>query len=611
MKKFLKTLSILLILTSHIPLNLYASNEDFLVETGTELVYTTGEDFVTVNTEYVRTVKNSTYYFPATGEKVFHIPDLPNATEEEIANERSFKMESMSVTDNRGNKLNYSLDQKEGSLGMYVSVPNSRTTTSSSAYRVILSYKTHDYVTKIGDYVNIVGTSLPQDTVFERNDTENGTLTLFNYYFTIVTDSNIAPLAKAFPSFTKTEKNEKTLYSFSQTNRVGNSPSLEFGTSAIYRFEVEYATPKTDSFIPEEISGVLKALSTNIYEISLPREFAETNQKVYFEELSPAPQSIHKDTEGNMIAMFEVPANEEGKIVVKGYITVEQEEYSEGNTIDIGYEEYLESIRKSGYINKYLKPTKYWNSSDDYIKQEADKLKQDLTTLLDIIEADYQYVNEKLEYDQEKATSENTRIGALNALQGGASVCMEYADVMISLLRAQGIPARAAIGYTNIEALISTTDQVRHQWVQVWVPDYGWLSIDPTFESQNMKIGQMIERVLWETFNNDSLSNIKVYSANNIESLTSEGYTVKIYGVQDEINLEELDTYSTILQTDDIKESDNPSIGALGNTVLKTTTLGKAILITVPILIVFAVLIFLTSLTTKLVKTIRKKKAST
>ncbi len=64
---------------------------------------------------------------------------------------------------------------------------------------------------------------------------------------------------------------------------------------------------------------------------------------------------------------------------------------------------------------------------------------------------------------------------------------MEYADSMIALLRAQGIPARAALGYANIRD--TERIQVRHQWVQIWIPDHGWFSIDPTFESKNQKNG--------------------------------------------------------------------------------------------------------------------------
>ena len=585
-----------------------AQEEDFVIDTNTEVNYSTGDDFATVTTEYIRRVKNSTYYFPASGEKIFHIPDIADNSEEEIRAERKYKLESLSVKDSNGNNINYSIEENSIGEGIYVTVPNYRTTTSNSPYHIILEYKTHDYVLKIGDFVNIIGSSLPTDTVFENTDEQTGTLTIFHYNFTIVVDEDIPTLAKAYPKYKKREENGKQYFEFNQADRIGASPSLEFGTSVLYKFSLEYTTPQTDNFIPEKYSNLFNALSTNVYEISLPREFAETNQRVYLENISPTPKDIYRDEEGNILALFEIPANKEGKIEITGYILVEQDSLEEqSKTFDMALEDYFAQIKDSEYIRRYLSPTKYWEINDEYIKQEAKTLLQDQGTLLDVIKANYKYVNDKLEYDQNKATSENTRIGAKEALLGGPSVCMEYADVMISLLRAQGIPSRAALGYANLRE-IAPDNQVRHQWVQVWVPDYGWLSVDPTFESSNMKIGQMVDRILWEVFNDDSLSNIKIYSANDIVDLTTEGFEVQVYGVTDEVDLETLKTYSDYTSSGEIRDSQDPNISSFVGTVLKTTTLGKAILVTLPIFLVLVALIALISFISILIKRQKQKK---
>lgn len=590
-----------------------ASDADFVIDTKTEVSYQTGESFVAVKTEYIRNVKNSNYYFPATGEKTFHIPDVLGAQEEDIVQEREYKLDSLSVVNEAGNDISYSVEEKGPGEGIFVTVPNYKETTSSSPYHIIMEYNTHDYVLKVGDFVNIVGSSLPKDTTFERKDQENSTLTVFNYYYSIVVDKDIGPLTGAFPDFTETEREDRTEYSFTQTNRIGNSPSLEFGTSVLYRFELEYITPQTDKLIPEKYSSVFQALSTNIYELSLPREFSETNQRVYFETVSPLPKDIYRDTEGNILAMFEIPANQSSKIHVTGYIYVNQDEMSQKEDSEysqIKYSEYIQDIRASEYVSRYLRETKYWQINDALIKQEAERLAEGQALLIDVIRNNYQYINDTLEYDTQKATAENERIGAKAALLGGPSVCMEYADVMIALLRAQGIPSRAAIGYANLRET-APTEQVRHQWVQVWIPGYGWLSVDPTFESTNMKIGQMVDRVLWEVFNDDSLSNIRIYSANNIVNLTTEGFTTKIEGVSNqEVQLEELRTYADLSPNEDIREQGSTNLSSLLNTMLKTTTVGKALLITVPILVVLFALIAIISGVSSVVKKIRKKRKS-
>ena len=599
MKKLTTILSSsLLILLSFLFTNkVFASEEDFLVETQTEISYVTGNDHVTVTTKYTRSVKNSNFYFPAAGEKIFHIPDISTASHEHIAQERQYKIQSITVKDDKGSNLDYSLKENDPGDGIYITIPNERATTSSIPYKMTLSYNSHDFITVVGKFVNIIGTSLPRDTIFEQKDEQNGTLTKFNYLLSIIVDEDIQPLSKAYPSFSKTEEEGKTLYTFSQTDRIGNSPYLEFGTSVLYRFELEYQTPKTDNLIPEKYSKFLGVLSTNIYEISLPREFSETNQKVFFESISPSPKSLHKDSEGNILALFEVAANKRDKIKIKGYITVEQDEWEENQDfLEIPFNSYLKNIKETKSLNRYLLSTKYWQSSNDTIKKEAETLMKDKETFLDIIKADYAFVNEVLEYDSAKATSENERIGALEALSGGPSVCMEYSDLMIALLRAQGIPSRAAIGYANLTSITSNKDQVRHQWVQIWVPKYGWLSVDPTFESKNMKIGKMVDRVLWEVFNEDSLSNIKIYSTNNIHELSTEGFVVKVYGVNEDVDLAKLRTHIDLTEKDKLPEDSFSQISVLANTILKTTTLGKTIVVTLPILIVLSLLIGLISL---------------
>jgi transglutaminase-like putative cysteine protease len=63
--------------------------------------------------------------------------------------------------------------------------------------------------------------------------------------------------------------------------------------------------------------------------------------------------------------------------------------------------------------------------------------------------------------------------------------CQQFAGTMAVLLRALGIPARVAIGYTpgafdpkTLTYTVSTTNA--HAWVEVLFPRYGWLAFEPT-----------------------------------------------------------------------------------------------------------------------------------
>lgn len=67
--------------------------------------------------------------------------------------------------------------------------------------------------------------------------------------------------------------------------------------------------------------------------------------------------------------------------------------------------------------------------------------------------------------------------------RGKIGFCEQYASAMAVLARAVGLPSRVAIGYTagypvNDYRSIGTRDA--HAWVEVYFPDNGWVTFDPT-----------------------------------------------------------------------------------------------------------------------------------
>ena len=66
-----------------------------------------------------------------------------------------------------------------------------------------------------------------------------------------------------------------------------------------------------------------------------------------------------------------------------------------------------------------------------------------------------------------------------------AGYCEQFAGTMAVLLRALGIPARVAVGFTPgsfdpVGQLYRVTTQNAHAWVEVRFPRYGWLAFEPT-----------------------------------------------------------------------------------------------------------------------------------
>ncbi|MEA3504816.1 MAG: transglutaminase domain-containing protein [Bacteroidota bacterium] len=64
-------------------------------------------------------------------------------------------------------------------------------------------------------------------------------------------------------------------------------------------------------------------------------------------------------------------------------------------------------------------------------------------------------------------------------LERGNGSCSEYSFVYIAMCRAAGIPARyvGSVVSRNDEA---SMDDVFHRWVEIYLPNYGWIPVDPS-----------------------------------------------------------------------------------------------------------------------------------
>jgi transglutaminase-like putative cysteine protease len=69
---------------------------------------------------------------------------------------------------------------------------------------------------------------------------------------------------------------------------------------------------------------------------------------------------------------------------------------------------------------------------------------------------------------------------AAQALEAGYGVCQDHAHLFIACCRSRGTPARYVSGYVDpgdVEHAAS------HAWVDAWLPEQGWVSIDVTHRS--------------------------------------------------------------------------------------------------------------------------------
>ena len=69
-------------------------------------------------------------------------------------------------------------------------------------------------------------------------------------------------------------------------------------------------------------------------------------------------------------------------------------------------------------------------------------------------------------------------------LEHRQGVCQDFAHLQIACLRAFGVPARYVSGYIRTHPAPGQPRLVgadaSHAWLSVWVPDHGWVDLDPT-----------------------------------------------------------------------------------------------------------------------------------
>lgn len=88
-----------------------------------------------------------------------------------------------------------------------------------------------------------------------------------------------------------------------------------------------------------------------------------------------------------------------------------------------------------------------------------------------------QYIFKNFKYTKGITTVETT---VDEILDNKAGVCQDFAHLMLQILRTLGIPCRYVSGYICPNKNGMRGEGATHAWVEVFVPEAGWLGIDPT-----------------------------------------------------------------------------------------------------------------------------------
>ncbi|KKT31643.1 MAG: hypothetical protein UW18_C0003G0227 [Microgenomates group bacterium GW2011_GWF1_44_10] len=273
---------------------------------------------------------------------------------------------------------------------------------------------------------------------------------LDSYQVSIYVPQQFGELAySSIQSFVQDQK--ESLNVFTYTQGAKNGVRLLFGLKQVYTFTLQYYLENT-------------TVSQGIFQIALPPD--TSFQKIVYSSITPTPESIVRDEDGNWIASLSLSGKKADTVVVEGvaYISVDP-------FVKIPQEQ----------LGKYVtSPTSYWQSNHADIVSLANKLQSP--------RAMYEYLVNSFQYDYTRLSiGDGERRGAIRAFQSPSNVlCREFTDAFVALSRARNVPAREVNGYayTTNKRLrpLSYEGTILHAWPEYFDADKNiWIPIDPTW----------------------------------------------------------------------------------------------------------------------------------
>lgn len=470
MNKFLRiflTAATLILFGNLLSVNIKAA----IIEKKYDRIYELKEDYIQVTeTKEINIIQDS-YYIDAGTQDGFTIFN-PIESDPDLESKLRKTTESIVLKDKNGNNLNFEVEEtSNGNLVIKVTI--NQTITPQNNFKMILTYKSYGLIITSGLVRDMYIPAFSPDYVFEDAEQKEVITT------TVKIPESFGEINFARPANASKTENGVNTISFKQEDLKGNTGWIQVGTKQIFNFSI-----KQPYFASTTIPLVF-----NRYKIIIPRDLSSgpIKQEVFFTKIFPAPDNVSLDENGNLIAEFKVPAVDDGEIIIEGYATISQD-----NSVNFRDSGSISDIPQS-IVDTNTKDAIFWEVDSEDIQKTKNEVVGSETNVYKVVESLYKYVVSQIDYSQVKKFGINERQGALSTLRGGAAVCMEYSDLFIALVRAAGIPARAAFGsgYSSLEDSDSSRNAINHQWAEVYIPSLeSWIAVDTTWgENGDLIIG--------------------------------------------------------------------------------------------------------------------------
>ncbi|GGD14003.1 transglutaminase family protein [Hyunsoonleella pacifica] len=137
--------------------------------------------------------------------------------------------------------------------------------------------------------------------------------------------------------------------------------------------------------------------------------------------------------------------------------------------------EFLKSLKNDSQFIDYLKYISF-DGTPEIFEMINEKHLSEITPYKIALEfCEFIYTNFK--YIQ-GITNVDSKLDLVWELKAG--VCQDFTNILLQMIRMLGIPARYVSGYICPGDSKTRGEGATHAWIEVYIPFYGWLGLDPT-----------------------------------------------------------------------------------------------------------------------------------
>lgn len=198
----------------------------------------------------------------------------------------------------------------------------------------------------------------------------------------------------------------------------------------------------------------------------------------------PSKPAAHLDYFNNWVHHFHIlPEHKQLRVESEATVLVHPQQWATTPLALATFDERREALNDEYF--DWLAPSQYCPTVAEIAEMSNDVESRCDGTVRGFAEAASDLIHEQFTY---KPGATHVHSSVQDSLTTRAGVCQDFSHLLIAVLRQRGIPARYVSGYLVPRQAADTRGvmenviggQASHAWVQAYIPETGWIGLDPT-----------------------------------------------------------------------------------------------------------------------------------